>query len=527
MVRDAHGRKMSKSLGNVIDPMDVIRGISLGDLHKTLEGGNLDPKEIARAKEGQKQDYPDGIPECGTDALRFALCAYTAQGRLKLSHRSSPTSLNIILSGRDINLDVLRVQGYRFFCNKLWNATKFAMRYLGSGFSPKKNLVQNLFRQTSSSKKAYSYVALPPLSEMNTPATLELLNSCLQTSTFLAGSDPTKVDVEAFKSFKDSPSYWQFKPLCQWYHRMNAFTPVDLNKLPGAEGILAPQPAPLSRMDKWILSRLNFAAASCNEGMTAYNFPQATTALYNFWLYELCDVYLECLKPVFQGTDARSIMTARNVLYTCLDGGLRLISPFMPYISEELFQRLPRKSMDEPPSIMVTAYPTGPELAFRTETIECEVESVQKVVGVIRSTRADYNLPNKVKTEVYLQTFDDKAKGDLEGYKDVIGTLAYCSRVDIGTKPPSSGCAIVTVSDKCSAHLGLKGLIEPTKEVEKLTKKRAALEAQKDKLIKAAKVAGYEQKVPEDVRKANNEKIKQSETEIQRLGEAIDAIKAL
>lgn len=80
MVRDAHGRKMSKSLGNVIDPMDVIRGISLEDLHKQLEEGNLDKKEIEKAKLGQKQDYPNGIPECGTDALRFALCAYMNQG---------------------------------------------------------------------------------------------------------------------------------------------------------------------------------------------------------------------------------------------------------------------------------------------------------------------------------------------------------------------------------------------------------------------------------------------------------------
>ena len=80
MVRDAHGRKMSKSLGNIIDPLDVINGISLEDLNKTLESGNLDPKEVEKAKLGQKQDYPNGIPECGTDALRFALCAYTAQG---------------------------------------------------------------------------------------------------------------------------------------------------------------------------------------------------------------------------------------------------------------------------------------------------------------------------------------------------------------------------------------------------------------------------------------------------------------
>lgn len=110
MVRDAHGRKMSKSLGNVIDPMDVIMGITLEGLHLQLVDSNLDPKEIDRAKQGQAQDYPNGIPECGTDAMRFALCAYMTQAR-------------------DINLDILRVQGYRFFCNKIWNATKFALLY--------------------------------------------------------------------------------------------------------------------------------------------------------------------------------------------------------------------------------------------------------------------------------------------------------------------------------------------------------------------------------------------------------------
>lgn len=85
------------------------------DLQKQLLDSNLDVKELERAQEGQKRDYPQGIPECGTDALRFALCAYTTQGR-------------------DINLDILRVQGYRFFCNKIWNATKFALIYLGSQF---------------------------------------------------------------------------------------------------------------------------------------------------------------------------------------------------------------------------------------------------------------------------------------------------------------------------------------------------------------------------------------------------------
>lgn len=79
MVRDAHGRKMSKSLGNVIDPLEVISGITLEDLHKRLEDGNLDPKELVTAKAGQAKDFPNGITECGADALRFALVSYTAQ----------------------------------------------------------------------------------------------------------------------------------------------------------------------------------------------------------------------------------------------------------------------------------------------------------------------------------------------------------------------------------------------------------------------------------------------------------------
>ena len=117
MIRDAHGRKMSKSLGNVIDPVDVIEGITLEGLHAKLLEGNLDPREVEKAKQGQKADYPKGIPSCGTDALRFALCAYTT-------------------GGRDINLDILRVEGYRKFCNKIWNATRFAMMKLGDNFTP-------------------------------------------------------------------------------------------------------------------------------------------------------------------------------------------------------------------------------------------------------------------------------------------------------------------------------------------------------------------------------------------------------
>ncbi|RZB44078.1 Valine--tRNA ligase, mitochondrial 1 [Glycine soja] len=125
MVRDAHGRKMSKSLGNVVDPIEVINGISLEGLHKRLEAGNLDPKELAIAIEGQKKDFPNGIDECGVDALRFALVSYTAQSD-------------------KINLDIQRVVGYRQWCNKLWNAVRFAMSKLGDDYIPPANLIPDV-----------------------------------------------------------------------------------------------------------------------------------------------------------------------------------------------------------------------------------------------------------------------------------------------------------------------------------------------------------------------------------------------
>jgi valyl-tRNA synthetase len=138
IVRDAHGRKMSKSLGNVVDPLDVIQGLSLEALHQKLYEGNLDNSEIAKAKSGQKKDFPNGIPQCGADALRFALCAYSGGGNVPRIFPSDDNQL-MRLTGRDINLDILRVEGYRKFCNKIFNATKFAMLKLDEAFVPAPN----------------------------------------------------------------------------------------------------------------------------------------------------------------------------------------------------------------------------------------------------------------------------------------------------------------------------------------------------------------------------------------------------
>ncbi|GAB6021894.1 Valine--tRNA ligase [Chamberlinius hualienensis] len=408
IIRDAHGRKMSKSLGNVIDPVDVIRGVTLEALHEQLENSNLDPSEIEKAREGQKADYPNGIPECGTDALRFALCASISQGR-------------------DINLDVLRVQGYRFFCNKLWNATKFSLNALGEQFIP---------------------------------------------------------TAEA--------------------------------KIVGTE----------SKIDRWILSRLSSAVNDCNRGFETYDFVLATTACYNFWLYELCDVYLEYLKPVISGDDPEAKQVALQTLYTCLDIGLRLISPFMPFISEELYQRLPRRSLNSEPSICVTPYPEIQDTnEWRDIQLESDIEFIQRIIHAIRSRRSEYNLPNKTKLISYIKC-ESNVCSMLTKYKLLLATLSYCSDVILCTdENPPEGCAIFPVTDKCDVHLLLKGIIDPAKEIVKLEQKQERLSGQLGKLKTSMQLADYETKVPEEVKKSNQDKAIQLEGEMNKVIEAIQSLK--
>ncbi|XP_044747295.1 valine--tRNA ligase isoform X3 [Coccinella septempunctata] len=409
IIRDAHGRKMSKSLGNVIDPMDVIHGITLEGLHNQLADGNLDSKEVEKAKAGQKQDFPEGIPECGTDALRFALCA--------------------MCRGRDINLDILRVQGYRFFCNKIWNATRFALTYLGNDFEAPEN-----------------------------------------------------------------------------------------NSLIGNESL----------MDLWILSRLSAAAHDANKGFEIYDFSLVTNSCYNVWLYEICDVYLEYLKPVFTGGDETAKKTARVTLYRALEVALRLLSPFMPFITEELYQRLPRSSAsaEKIPSICIASYPEAEELGWRQVAIEEDVDFIQKVAKAIRSARSDYNLPNKTKTEAYVKCSDPTISNIVTKYNFPLCTLSYCSKIATNEEVPV-GCTIITVSDKCEVHLLLKGLIEPTKEIAKIEKKMQILQGTQTSLAKAMSAADYSAKVPVEVQEANSEKLSQTKIELERLEVALGNLRLM
>jgi len=278
LIRDSEGRKMSKSLGNVIDPQDVIEGIALTDLHKKLLVGNLAPNEVEKATKYQKTAFPDGIPQCGTDALRFALVSYTT-------------------GGGDIAFDIKVIHGYRKFCNKIYQATKYVLGKLDADFVPQKT-----------------------------------------------------------------------------------------GGLTGKESLA----------ERWILHKLTIAAKEVNHALGDREFMRSTTYIYQFWYNHLCDVYIENSKAILQDGTPEEQLSAKNTLYTALEGALTMIHPYMPFLTEELWQRLPRRPGDKTPSIVLAKYPVY-DAKMDDPASEEAYELVLSISKGVRSLMAEYSLKDEGK----------------------------------------------------------------------------------------------------------------------------------
>jgi valyl-tRNA synthetase len=415
MVRDKDGQKMSKSKGNVIDPIDVMYGIELQALHDKLKGSNLDPKEHERAIKYQKGAFPKGIPECGSDALRFGLLSYTQ-------------------SGRNVNLDIERIVGYRQFCNKLWNVTRFILYHaLDKDFKPDATLLS--------------------------PANRE--------------------------------SY-----------------PLEC---------------------RWILSRLDAAAELCAQGMTpgTYDFHQATSSAYHFWLYELCDVFLELCKPVMaDSTDGPRKKLTQNVLVHVVEMGLRLLHPMMPFVTEELYHRLPQHAALPDESIMMAPYPRP--AGWRDASAEEDMRIVNEIVHALRSIKGQYTLTNKVQPDCWIAFGDAKLQAALAPQASLIKALSVVGNVSVISKADEAdaagilplGCAFSLALTDVGCHMNIRDYIDPAKEVAKLAKQIDVLDKSKQGLVKRMQLPDYEAKVPADVRAQNDQKLKQLDTEIQAATDA-------
>jgi valyl-tRNA synthetase len=309
LVRDAEGQKMSKSRGNVIDPLEVIE-------------------------------------KFGTDSFRFTLAAFAAQGR-------------------DIRLSEERISGYRNFANKIWNASRFTL-------------------------------------------------------TSLQGYDPGK---------------------------------------PAGE-------AQLTLADQWILSRANRTVAQVREGLDAYKFNEAASAVYQFLWHEFCDWYIELIKPaLYQDQDPGRKWMAQNVLARVLDTSLRLLHPFMPFITEEIWQNLPGTEG----SIMVAEFPRLREDEIYPRE-EARMELIMKVIGAIRNLRSEMGIPPGKKANVILYSPQEETRRFLEENRRYVENLARTEKLDFqsgGPRPKGSATAIV---EEVEIFLPLKGWFNLEEEEKRLQK---------------------------------------------------------
>lgn len=411
MIRDKYGRKMSKSLGNVIDPLEVINGCDLQTMLDKIKKGNLDPSEVEKASQGKKQDFPNGIPMCGTDALRFGLLAYTIQGM-------------------NINLDIQRVIGYRNFCNKLWNAVKFGMMNL-EGFTATQEEVEN-------------------------------------------------VDVST-----------------------------------------------LALRDQWILHRLSKAAAACNENFTNYEFANVTTETYNFWLYDFCDRYLEMIKPVINGSDAEAKKKAQITLYICLEQGLRLLHPLMPFITEELWQRvINREGYKYPESIMLCSYPVEkPE--WNNTQLDADFDLLNDLVHESRSLKSEYNLTRKNNPTFYLAAADEETYTLLDKLAFDFKTLVQAGEV-IASKESSfpHSCAVKHINTKVTVLVNLQGIVDFAQELTKLNNQLKDIQKRKETLEGKMAVPAYV-KVPADIKERDSKKLAELTEEVKKVEESIHRFEEL
>jgi valyl-tRNA synthetase len=358
LILDAEGQKMSKSKGNVIDPIDIIDGIGLPELLAKRTSGLMQPHLAAGIERATRKQYPQGIAAHGTDALRFTFAALATQGR-------------------ELRFDLGRVEGNRHFCNKLWNAARFVLRAL------------------------------------ETP-----------------NAEPAPTD--------------------------------------------APSPT-ASVADRWIRSRLGATLAGLDEALAGYRFDFAASALYEFTWGELCDWYIEIVKPVLADGEApgaspsaqAAARSARATLAAVLETLLRALHPFMPFITEEIWLRLAPLALVSGESIMLAAWPRAADFP-RDAAAEAELGWVRSVVQAIRQIRSEMQITPAQRLPLLLQHAGPLDRARLQRHGALLAHLAGLAEVrelPANDTPPPAASALV---GELALLVPMEGLIEPASELARL-----------------------------------------------------------
>ncbi len=404
MVRDSHGRKMSKSLGNAIDPVDVIEGIALDDLLAKTKSYPVPPHLLPQVLDGIQKDYPEGIPASGADGLRLSLAILSGQGR-------------------DVKLSIARVSGYRAFLNKIWNASRFVLMRLGGE---------------------------PVLSLSEVKADLE---------------------VE----------------------------------------------------DRWILSRLQKAIQTVETGIEKYQFSEAAECIYHFFWSEFCDWYIEFAKlRLNPESHPQKREAARTVLVELLDTSMRLFHPFCPFISEEIWQKLPRKASG---FCAVAPFPKA-DISLIDFVAEKKLRLIQNVIVMIRNARQESNLPAQKKLPAVILASAQEHLLLLQSFSAAISKLALLESLRI---EPREGftvpkLAAVNADAFFEVVLPLEGVIDLGSEQKRLEKELEKVEKEANSLSARLGNAGFVAKAPADVILQYQKQLDELQEKQTRLQKAIGRI---
>ncbi len=408
LVRDSHGQKMSKSKGNVLDPIDLIDGIELETLVEKRTRGMMQPQMAKKIEQQTRKEFKDGIPAFGTDALRFTFAIQAT-------------------TGRDIKFDMGRIEGYRNFCNKLWNASRYVL--------------------------------------MNTEG-----HDC--------GMDNPQLD--------------------------------------------------LSLADQWILSRLQETEQQVIESLNSYRLDRAAQSIYEFTWNEYCDWYLELSKSILNNghsTEAQ-LRGTRHTLVTVLETLLRITHPIMPFITEEIWQRVAPLTGNEDDTIMLQPFPTPDNKLINKEAL-AEMQWLQQFVLGVRQIRSGYDIKPGKPLTVLLNNGSQKDRSRLEQNESMLIKLARLESItwlESGTETPESATALV---DDMQILIPMAGLIDIDAERERLNREIASNQGFVIKLEAKLANDNFVSRAPEQVVAHERQKLLETQNKLKSLTEQLEKLSTL
>ena len=418
LVRDGQGQKMSKSKGNVLDPIDLIDGIDLETLVAKRTTGLMNPKDAQKIEKATRKEFADGIPAFGTDALRF-------------------TFTSLASTGRDINFDLKRIEGNRNFCNKIWNATRF------------------------------------------------VLMNCVD-------KDGNALNIDKTAN-------------------------IELWELP----------------EQWIMSRLNSTVKAIHEHMSQYRFDLVSQDIYEFIWNEYCDWYVELAKSSLndESVSAERKAQIRYVLLNCLEVAMRFTHPIMPYITESIWQTIApiidKKATD---SIMTAAFPTADDSLISLQT-EHDMTWLQALIGAIRNIRGEMKLGNAVRLPVLLDNISDEETARLSRIENQFKSLAKVDTLTIVNAGDGADKELPLSSSSMVGQLKvlvpMKGLIDPTAELNRLAKAQEKLTKQAESLRSKLSNESFVSKAPANVVESEKAKLAEMDTQLAEMHKQIEQLKMI